>query len=58
MSREFFFDLTNFKKTSSLPEPIHMDIYNQLAIKNPLKDIMYSAWCSKGGGNGRELKKT
>ena len=36
----------NFKKLSSLPEPVHMDIYHHLAIKNPLKDIVFSRKCS------------
>ena len=37
---------TWFKKSSSLPEPKHMDIYNYLAIKNPLNDLVFSAKCS------------
>lgn len=37
---------THFKKISTLPEPIHMDIYNRLDIKNPLKDISFSGKCS------------
>ena len=37
---------TFFKKLSTLPEPVHMDTYSQLAIKNPLKDMVFSAKCS------------
>jgi transposase len=37
---------TYFKKISTLPEPIHMDIYSHLAVKNPLKDMLFSAKCS------------
>lgn len=37
---------TYFKKISTLPEPIHMDIYNNLAIKNPLKDMVFTGECS------------
>ncbi|WDE98591.1 hypothetical protein PQO03_12160 [Lentisphaera profundi] len=39
---------TFFKKISTLPELVHMDIYSHLAIKNPLKDMVFSAKCSTG----------